>query len=37
MIVKYKPIEISAQSLWVCVLNSLTFAVKLFDFGWRTQ
>lgn len=31
MIVKYKPIEISDQSLWVCCLNSLTLVVKLND------
>lgn len=37
MIVKYKPIEIANQSLWVCFLNSLTLAVKLIDFGCQTQ
>ena len=37
MIVKYKPIEIANQSLWVCFLKSLTLAVKLVDFGGQTR
>lgn len=35
MIVKYKPIEISAQSLWVCCLNSLTLVGALNDIEYE--